>query len=563
MTETQPGTGPRTAGAGARPNVILIMADDMGYSDIGCFGSEIATPNLDSLATGGMRLSQFYNYARCCPTRASLLTGLYPHEAGIGHMIINLGTAPYQGYLNRNCLTLAEALKPAGYSAYMAGKWHVGGDYPFRTWRQEMRMGEPDHPTPRQRGFDRYFGILTGGSSFFDPHTLLRDDELCEIDYPNFYLTDAIAEESAKYVREHVGDDPYLLYVAFTAPHFPLHAPAEDVERYRGRYRIGWDELRRRRHEELNGMGILSETWDISPRDPEAPAWEDVPDQDWEDSRMAVYAAMVDRMDQGIGKILDAVRASGQWDNTLIIFLSDNGGSAEFLSEDGVADQHPRRTRDGRPIEIGNEIGRIPGPETTCLSYDLPWSNASCTPFRFYKHYVHEGGISTPFIAHWPAVIEPGSIDHQPAWVGDFMPTFLEAAGASYPREHGGEEIKPLRGESFLPALSGKSIGRQRSIFFEHESNRAVRDGNWKLVSRHPGNWELFDMDADRTELQDLAAANPRQVDVMAAAHAEWSRELGVREWEELISMPQAGRLRSWQEDDKERLRRAAESRPD
>ena len=315
----------------------------------------------------------------------------------------------------------------------------------------------------------------------------MRDDELCEIDYPNFYLTDAIADESASYIREHDAEDPYLLYVAFTAPHFPLHAPAEDVERYRGRYRIGWDELRRRRHAELAGLGILDENWDLSPRDPEAPAWEDAPDQDWEDARMAVYAAMIDRMDQGIGKILDAVRASGQWENTLIIFLSDNGGSAEFLSEDGVADQHPRRTRDGRAIEIGNQIGRIPGPETTCLSYDLPWSNASCTPFRFYKHYVHEGGISTPFIAHWPNVIDPGSIDHQPAWVGDFMPTFLEAAGARYPRENAGAEIKSLRGESFLPALSGKSYERQCPIFFEHESNRAVRDGRWKLVSRHPG----------------------------------------------------------------------------
>ena len=535
------------------------MADDMGYSDIGCFGSEIATPNLDSLAGGGMRFAQFYNYARCCPTRASLLTGLYPHEAGIGHMVINLGTPAYQGYLNQNCITLGEALGSAGYSTYMAGKWHVGGDYPFRSWREEMRIGEPDHPTPRQRGFDRYFGILTGGASFFDPHTLLEDDRLCEIDYPDFYLTDAIADNAAGYVREHAGENPYLLYVAFTAPHFPLQAPAEDVERYRGRYRIGWDELRRRRHEELNGLGILDEAWAISPRDPEAPAWEDVPDQDWEDARMAVYAAMVDRMDQGIGRILEAVRASGEWENTLIVFLSDNGGSAEFLSEDGVADQHPRQTRDGRPIGIGNEIGRIPGPETTCLSYDLPWSNASCTPFRFYKHYVHEGGISTPFVAHWPAVIEPGSIGRQPAWVGDFMPTLLEAAGASYPSEFNGQPLKPLRGESFLPALSGGSIGRQRPMYFEHESNCAVRDGRWKLVSRHPGQWELYDMVADRTELCDLSDANPRQRDRMAATHAELSRQLGVRPWDELVAMPQAGRFRSWQEDDVARQKRRSE----
>ncbi|MXX66442.1 MAG: arylsulfatase [Chloroflexi bacterium] len=535
-----------TPGASVRPNIVLFMADDMGYSDIGCFGSEIATPNLDSLAAGGMRFSQFYNYARCCPTRAALLTGLYPHETGIGHMAINLAPPHYQGFLNRNCITLAEALKSAGYSTYMAGKWHVGGDFPMRTWREKARIGEAGYPTPRQRGFDRFYGILTGAGNYFDPHTLMRDDELTEIEYGDYYLTDAIAANAADYIRAHSGDNPFFLYTAFTAPHWPLHALEEDIERYCGRYRIGWDELRKRRHEELNGMGILSETWDISPRDPEAPAWEDVADKDWEDARMAVYAAQVDRMDQGIGKILDAVRASGQWENTLILFLSDNGGCAEFLREDGIPDAAPRQTRLGDQIRVGNHAGLVPGPESTWLSYDRPWANASCTPFRLYKHYTHEGGISTPFIAHWPGIIEPGAIGHQPAWVGDFMPTFLDVAGGKYPSEHEGNPITPVRGESFLPALTGGSIGRQRPIFWEHEDNRAVRHGRWKLVAHHGGDWELYDLVRDRTELCDMAAVNPRQRDSMVDAYQRWADRVGVSDWDRLIAMPQAARYREW-----------------
>ena len=536
----------RSAGPTTQPNFILIMADDMGYSDIGCFGSEIATPNLDSLAGGGMRFSQFYNYARCCPTRASLLTGLYPHETGIGHMAIDLGPSSYQGYLNRNCVTLAEALKPAGYSTYMAGKWHVGGDFPMRTWREGSRIGEEGFPTPRQRGFDRFYGILTGAGNYYDPHTLMRDDELCEVEYGDYYLTDAIAGNAAAFINEHSGKNPYFLYAAFTAPHWPLHALEEDIARYRGRYRTGWDELRRRRHEELNGMGILSETWDISPRDPEAPAWEDAPEKDWEDLRMAVYAAQIDRMDQGIGKILDAVRASGQWDNTLIIFLSDNGGCAEFLKEDGIPDAAPRHTREGVSIQVGNRRSVEPGPETTWLSYDRPWANASCSPFRYYKHYAHEGGISTPFVAHWPAVIEANTIGHEPAWVGDFMPTFLAAAGAKYPTEYNGEAIKPVRGENFLPALSGQSIGRQHPIFWEHEDNRAVRHGRWKLVARHGRAWELYDLARDRTELCDMATANSGRRDRMIAAYQEWASDVGVSNWDELIALPQAARYREW-----------------
>ena len=539
-------TTPSVAGAGTKPNIILLMADDMGYSDIGCFGGEINTPNLDRLAAGGIRLSGFYNYARCCPTRAALLTGLAPHEAGIGHMTIDLGSPAYQGYLNDNCVTLAEALKPAGYSTYMAGKWHAGGDYAYSSWREAGGIGEKGKPTPRQRGFDRFYGILAGSANYYDPHSLMLDDELVDIDYPDYFFTDAIADAGAGFIDDHQGEDPYLLYTSFTAPHWPLHAHPEDIARYRGTYRGGWDELRARRHERLNSLGVLESNWDLSPRDPEAPAWEDVPDQDWEDARMAVYAAQVDRMDQGIGRVLDAVRRRGDWDNTLIMFISDNGGCAEFLREDTIRHTAPAQTRTGVPIRSGNVPGLMPGPETTYMSYDLPWANASCSPFRYYKHFTHEGGISTPFVAHWPNVISPNSIDHQPAWVGDFMATFLHVAGAAYPTEHCGHAVTPLRGESFLPALGGAINGRQRPIIFEHEGNCAVRDGHWKLVNRHPESWELYDMAADRTELNDLAAANPGVRDVLIGAYSDWARQVGVGEWAQMISSPAAGRFRNW-----------------
>ena len=539
-------TAPPVAGAATKPNIILMMADDMGYSDIGCFGSEINTPNLDRLAAGGVRLSGFYNYARCCPTRAALLTGLAPHEAGIGHMTLDLGSPAYQGYLNDNCVTIAEALKPAGYSTYMAGKWHAGGDYPYSSWREAGGIGEKGKPTPRQRGFDRFYGILGGSANYYDPHSLMLDDELVDIDYPDFFFTDAIADAAAGFIGDHQDDNPYLLYLSFTAPHWPLHAHSEDIARYRGAYRGGWDELRARRHERLNSLGVLENSWDISPRDPEAPAWEGVPDQDWEDARMAVYAAQVDRMDQGIGRVLDAVRRRGDWDNTLIMFISDNGGCAEYLREDAISHTAPPHARTGVPIQSGNVPGLMPGPETTYMSYDLPWANASCSPFRYYKHFTHEGGISTPFVAHWPKVIRPNSIDHQPAWVGDFMATFLHVAGAAYPTEHRGRAVTPLRGESFLPALGGTNIGRQQPIIFEHEGNCAVRDGHWKLVNRHPGSWELYDMATDRTELNDLAAANPKMRDLLVDAYAAWAREVGVGDWAKMISSPRAARFRGW-----------------
>ncbi len=520
-----------------QPNIVLILVDDMGFSDLGCYGSEIRTPHLDALAQNGLRFSQMYNCARCCPTRASLLTGLYPHQAGVGHMVQNRGTPAYQGYLRDDCVTIAEALRAGGYTTLMSGKWHVGGPYDAmhpETWQP----GSPGHPTPLTRGFDQFFGTLEGAGSYFHPYTVMRNGEFIRGEYgqvedEDFYYTDAISDNACSMIEQAAGQEkPFFLYLAYTAPHWPLHALPEDIARYEGRYRNGgWDALRTARHEELKGMGILNPRWEISPRDEAAPPWEEVPDQDWEDLRMAVYAAQVDRMDQGVGRVVDKLRALGQLDNTLILFLSDNGGCAEFLAEDGGVQRYAYHTADGKPIRVGNIRGLRPGGPDTFMSYDLPWANASNTPFRLYKHWVHEGGIATPFIVHWPAVIQKSTLVHEPCHVIDIMATCLDAAGVPYPRTHQGHTIQPLEGESLLPLLEGRPWSRQRPIFWEHEGNRAVRLGEWKLDSKFPGDWELYNMDEDRTELNDLAAKNRPRAQRLAAQYQDWAARCGVRPW--------------------------------
>jgi arylsulfatase A-like enzyme len=519
----------------SRPNIILIMADDMGFSDIGCYGSEIQTPNLNEMAAEGVRFTQLYNCARCCPTRASLLTGLYPHQAGIGHMVGDYGVREYQGYLRDDCVTIAEALKAGGYQTYMSGKWHVGGSYdPLapETWNP----GETGHPTPRQRGFDHYYGTLDGAGSYFHPHAMLEDDAIIHpegAETGDFYYTDAISDRAVGMIDDAAeSDDPFFMYVAYTAPHWPLQALPEDIARYEGRYRRGgWDALRTARHEEMKGMGLVSKKWDISPRDEQAPPWHEIDDQDWEDVRMAVYAAQIDRMDQGIGRILDKLRALDLEENTLVMFLADNGGCAEFLREDGWSQRYATQTPDGKPITTGNIEGVRPGGPDTFMSYDLPWANASNAPFRLYKHWVHEGGISTPFIVQWPSRIAEPRIEHSVAHVVDFMATCLDAASVPYPETYQGRPITPLEGESLVPALEGAGWQRERPLFWEHEGNRAVRDGRWKLVSKYPGEWELYDMVTDRTELRDLSDVSKSRVDAMVGQYRTWAARCNVRDW--------------------------------
>jgi arylsulfatase A-like enzyme len=516
------------------PNIIIILADDMGYSDLGCFGSEIATPNLDALASSGLRFSQMYNSARCCPSRAALLTGVHPHQAGVGHMVSDLGRPEYQGYLRDNVVTIAEALKSAGYRTLMSGKWHVGGDYNV-TAREDWNPGGPGFPVPTQRGFDRYFGILSGGGSYFFPKTLAEQDTLLEPDLEGFYLTDAISDSAVDMIEDATaGEDPFFMYVAYTAPHWPLHALEEDIARYEGKYRNGWDHLRTGRHEQLKGMGILDEKWDISPRDDDSPPWDEAADHDWEDIRMAVYSAQIDRLDQGVGKIVSALRRAGADSNTIVMFLSDNGGCAEFLAEESSQPQPHRYmgpNPDGTPLVLGNIRELRPGGAQTFMSYDLPWANASNTPFRRFKRWTHEGGISTPFILSWPDRIREPGIVHSPTHLIDIMPTCLQAAGASQPTEREGQQTLPLEGESFLSAIDRGEWSREQPIFWEHEGSRAIRQGQWKLVSAIGGPWELYDMETDRTELNDLYQRNRNKAHELEGLYEEWADRCGVLPW--------------------------------
>jgi len=533
------GTNTPAGEKAGRPNIVLILADDMGFSDIGCYGSQIATPNLDRLAREGIRFTQMYNCARCCPTRASLLTGVYPHQAGIGHMVANRGTPAYQGYLRDDRPTLAEMLSAGGYQTFMSGKWHVGGGYQANkpgTWRP----GAPDHPIPTQRGFQAYYGMLGGAGSYFHPPYMLRDAELITPEPEGYYITDAITDNAVAMIRRATKKpDPFFLYVAYTAPHWPLHARPEDIAKYEGKYRDGWDAHRTARHEQLKAMGIIDAKWAISPRDEAAPPWEqlDAERRDWEDLRMAVYAAQIDRMDQGIGRILRALRQAGQEDNTMVIFLSDNGGCAEFLAED-TGKPEPFRynipTPDGRAVRIGNLPGLRPGPDDTFMSYDLPWANTSNSPFRRFKRWVHEGGISTPMIVHWPGRVAGGALCHSPAHVMDITVTCLDAAGIPPLAELNGKATIPLEGESFLTALSGRNWSREAPIFWEHEGNRAVRAGNWKLVAERSGPWELYEMNEDRTELNDLVEVNPGKAKELEALYEAWARRCGVVDWKRL-----------------------------
>lgn len=521
-----------------KPNVIIIMADDMGYSDIGCFGSEIDTPNLDRLGMNGLRFSQMYNCARCCPSRASLMTGLYPHQAGIGHMVGDRGTPAYQGYLRNNCVTMAESFKAAGYKTLMSGKWHVGGHLPPNkpeAWKQHA--GDATHPLPVQRGFDEHYGTLGGAGSFFDPPALIHNQELILTTPDDYYYTDAISEEACRMINAAIDEQkPFYTYVAYTAPHWPLHAPTNLIEKYKGRYTAGWDELREKRYAKLKELGLIQAHWDCSPRDEQSFPWEEAEHKAWEDERMAVYAAMIESMDQGIGRIINTLDEQGQLDNTFILFLSDNGGCAEFLQEDGEKDAWPEcygtLCSDGTRTKVGNNPDRSPGAKDTFMSYDLPWANASNTPFRLFKSWVHEGGISTPCLMHWPAGIkDQGSIHHNPWNLLDIVATCYDICDVDYPVERNDQIVPPMEGRSFSRVFNDNSCERNEALYWEHQGNRAVRDGKWKLVNRHGNDWELFDMDKDRTELNDLSESEPERKQRMIDMWTKWAERCEVLPW--------------------------------
>ena len=488
-----------------RPNIVVILVDDMGFSDIGCYGSEIPTPNLDKLAATGLRFTQFYNTGRCCPTRAALLTGLYSHQAGMGHMTADRGEDGYRGDLNEHCVTIAEALRPAGYRTYMTGKWHVTK---FVQPADEAKKFN----WPLQRGFDRYFGIIQGAADYYRPKPLTRDNQIIEPG-EGFYTTDAFVDNAVRMIDSGDQTKPFFLYVAFNAPHYPLMAPPEEIAKYRGKYKIGWDELRKQRHAKQIELGIVDKKWALSPLPPAVHPWDAVPPAEQErfDHIMAIYAAVVSHMDSAVGRLVDSLQKRNMFDNTLILFLSDNGANAES-GPNGKLNGNP-------PGAVGSEVF-----EGQC------WATLSNTPLRRYKHFNHEGGIATPLIVHWPAKIKlPGELRKQPGHVIDIMSTCVDVAGASYPAESKGHAILPMEGKSLVPAFDNRPIERE-ALYWEHEGNAAVRAGDWKLVRLgRKGPWELYDLNADRTELHDQAAARPELAQELAAKWDAWARRAHVK----------------------------------
>jgi len=499
-----------------RPNIVLIMADDMGYSDLGFMGSGIETPNLDKLAKDGVVFSQFYNTGRSCPSRASLLTGLYAHQTGIGWMTSsNLGYPGYTGDLNNQCVTIAQVLKKADYSCYMTGKWHV-------TYDKFMKPEGPKHNWPIQRGFDRYFGHLSGGGSYFNTATLTNDN--VQLKAPdNFYLTTAVTDSTVSIMNKHFKEKkevPFFFYVAYYAPHRPLHALQKDIDKYRGKFMNGWDKNRELRYNQLKKLNMISQDCPLSERDEKITAWDSLTEDQkkvW-DARMSVYAAQIDCMDQGIGKIISTLKKNNQLENTIILFLSDNGGCAE-----------------GQGGNLKVEDINLLGNENPEQSYRMNWANVSNTPFREYKHFVHEGGISTPLIAYWPSKIKKtGVIIPQTGHIIDLMPTIMDITHATYPKTYNGVELHELTGISLLPAIvSGKTIKRG-PLYFEHEANIAVIEDEWKLVSTstntppYKGEWELYNLKTDRSEMNNLIKKYPEKAQLMSNDWEKWANENNV-----------------------------------
>ena len=510
------------------------MLDDLGHGDLGCYGGEIRTPNIDALASGGLRFQRFYNASRCCPTRASLLTGLYAHQVGLA----NNGRD-----LTRDGATIAELLRASGYQTAMAGKWHLSEtasidrrpDGPAQmAWLNHQ--ADRDRPFadvrtyPINRGFDRHYGPIWGVVDYFDPFSLVDGTEPVRSVPPDFYMTDAITAKSVEYIRGMAKDDrPFFLYVAQTAPHWPLHARPEDIARYKGKYDGGWHALRESRYRRQVEMGLIDPATHPLPKlQGKGADWDqlDPAQREHESALMATHAAMVDRVDQGVGSILQALKETGRAENTMVVVLADNGASPERYVNPGF--DRPSQTREGKPIRYSGQFE--PGPETTWGYIGSYWASAANTPYRFWKAESFEGGCHTPMIVNWPAGLAAakGSTTDRPGHVIDLMPTCLELAGAEYPKQFAGHDLKPLEGESLVPALKGQAGRTDRGLYFEHEGGRAMISGGWKIVAHAGAKWELYDIARDATETRDLAAEQPERVLQMAPEWRVWARRVGA-----------------------------------
>ena len=524
-----------------RPNILVILCDDLGYSDLGCYGGEIQTPNLDRLAREGLRFTRFYNTSRSCPTRASLLTGLYPHQAGIGRMTFDDHLPGYRGTLSRNAVTIAEVLRDAGYSTSMVGKWHVA-ETPLRSDQRDWLNHKVFHETfsdlcnyPVNRGFDSHYGTIYGVVDYFDPFSLVEGEVPIREVPEGYYITQALSDRAEQEIRQYADSErPFFLYLAYTAPHWPLHALPEDIEKYKDTYTAGWEKIREARYERQRQAGLFGDQQDFLSERQFHDRWEENPTAEWDARAMAVHAAMVDRMDQGIGQVIRALEETGQFDNTLILFLSDNGCSSEVCQNypPGENDR-PDRTRDGREMVYPRQKEVLPGPETTYASLGAEWANVANTPFRFWKAKSYEGGICTPMIAFWPKGIDKksaGTITEETGHVMDIMATCVELADAEYPETYTGHDIIPMEGLSLVPVFKTGHREGHEYLGFEHFNERAfLSDDGWKIVK--PGNkadWELYNLNEDRSEQHNLASRYPDRLAEMVSQYEAWAKRCMV-----------------------------------
>ncbi len=524
-----------------RPNIIIILADDLGFSDLGCYGGEIHTPNLDYLASRGLRFTNFYNTSRCCPSRTSLLTGLYNHNAGVGEMTTDEHQPGYRGHITENAVTIAEVLKAAGYQTAMSGKWHVSNTVVQQTPREQLAWlnHQTEHPLfspieqyPTNRGFDRYFGNIWGVVDYFDPFSLVSGTTPITTVPKDYYHSDAINDTAVTYIKGFKKTDkPFFLYVAETAPHWPLMAKPADIAKYKDTYKAGWEAVRVARYNRLIKLGLMdAKNGPLSTRFKNDLDWKNNADSVWDAAAMSVHAAMVDNMDQGIGRILNALRQTGQLDNTLIVFLSDNGASAENAAKYGPGFDRPSETRDGRKIIYSVQKAALPGPETTYSSIGDRWANVANTPYRYWKEESFEGGIHTPMIAFWPngLKVKGGSKTAQIGHVMDFMATFIEMAKTTYPKTYHENQISPIQGLSLIPIFNGKERKAHKALFNEHYGAKYVRYMGWKLVAGHvitggPKNWHLYHIDEDQTETNDLSSKFPDKVPELTHMWQDWA----------------------------------------
>jgi arylsulfatase A-like enzyme len=510
-----------------KPNIIIIMADDLGYSDLGCYGGEIQTPNLDELAQNGVRFTQFYNAARCCPTRASLLTGKYPHQVGL---------AQNGRTLARNSATIAEVLKENGYHTGMAGKWHLSQTKSLDNhqeqllWlshRKDSAVFAPLESYPCNRGFEEHWGVIWGVVNYFDPFSLVHNEAEIKDVPDDFYMTNFITAKSIEMIEKFEKDNkPFFLYVAHTAPHWPLHALPEDIAKYKGKYDEGWDVLRNKRYQRALELGIIDSATAKPGWNESGKIWEEVEDKTWEARHMEVHAAMVDRLDQGVGKLIDKLKASGIFENTVIIFLADNGASPERGYKPGF--DRPGHTRKGEEIIYAHQQYDHPGDELTWGYLGSGWAGAINSPFRYWKKESFEGGTCTPFIIHWPNGLKglENSTNNKAGHVMDILPTCLELAGADYPITVNGFKTSPPEGKNLMPVIHRKIRTQHDTLFWEHEGGRAARIGDWKISALKNKSWELFNLAEDRTETNNLAKEYPDKVEQISVLWEDWYKRV-------------------------------------